>query len=453
MNGSTSEHDHKYGAEGCGLCGAFYPFDFPEPLLEAIVHRKAVLFAGAGISTESAKVFPHTLYDQAKEDAELNPGDNLSFPEVMGAYESRQGRSALLQMVQERFDYIESFPELLDAASSFHRELGTAWPISEVVTTNWDTYFERFAACRPITVPRDYHFWNLPGRKVFKIHGSITNPSSLVATKDDYAKCLVDLEKGVVGATLKHLLATKTVVFIGYSLNDEDFLQIYKFLRGELGSAMPRAYLVNLDESRPPPEHALGLEVIRTDGVYFLKELKRRLVESHVMLSDIVYERARKHLARVYECHGHVSERVDFEKYPAALFCLSYQDGLLHAFQRMLARRGTGEYSNSHHLHHQAHSYQAAIKEKRRARRYWDVAYVEGYLNGLLTPLVESDLGPTRFPPYFLFGSSEELYSFSQFKKALRDGESLHRAAYRQAKKIVPRLQGGRLLIQHTPFL
>lgn len=93
-------------------------------------------------------------------------------------------------------------------------QLGTLFPIDEIVTTNWDTYFEELCFATPIVEPHDYAYWNLPGRKVFKIHGSTNNVGSLVATEQDYAECYERLRTGLVGASLKHMLATKVLVFL-----------------------------------------------------------------------------------------------------------------------------------------------------------------------------------------------------------------------------------------------
>lgn len=205
------------------MCGSHVPFDFPESLLEAFQARKVVVFAGAGISTESRKVYPHTLHDEALDEAGTIARDvDLSFPAAMSAVVARRGKPRLLRMIQRRLDYVSSFPELELLATEFHEELGTIRFIEEIVTTNWDTYFEDRARCVPFVVPSDYAFWDFPGRKVFKIHGSITNLGTIVATEDDYQRSAEALRSGVIGSTLKHLLATKVAVFVGYSWRDED---------------------------------------------------------------------------------------------------------------------------------------------------------------------------------------------------------------------------------------
>ena len=70
---------------------------------------------------------------------------------------------------------------------------------------------------------------------MLKIHGSIDNLSTIVATTNDYNKCFERLTKGVIGANLKTILSTKTVVFIGFSFGDDDFNQIMHYICNEMG--------------------------------------------------------------------------------------------------------------------------------------------------------------------------------------------------------------------------
>ena len=49
-------------------------------------------------------------------------------------------------------------------------------------------------------------------------------------------------------ATLKTILARRTVVFIGFSFGDEDFSQIMAYLQAELKEIMPHIYIVTIDE-------------------------------------------------------------------------------------------------------------------------------------------------------------------------------------------------------------
>jgi len=159
------------------------------------------------------------------------------------------GRRKLIKKIRERFQYINSFSEIKRQATAFHKELSEIHQIKTIITTNWDTYFEEYCGASSITIPEDFTLWDEHLRHVIKIHGSMSNIGSIIATTKDYEKCYLSLQNGIIGATLKNLLATKTVVFIGFSFGDEDFDQILKYLCDEMGDLFPHIYTVSLDKS------------------------------------------------------------------------------------------------------------------------------------------------------------------------------------------------------------
>lgn len=92
------------------------------------------------------------------------------------------------------------------------------------MTTNWDDYFERECGAIPIVTAEDFAFYNLAGRKVFKIHGSISNYGSIIATAEDYTRCYNNLKTGLIGSHLKSLLATTAVV--GVPANEKNHKRV-----------------------------------------------------------------------------------------------------------------------------------------------------------------------------------------------------------------------------------
>lgn len=206
----------------------------PKEIIDAVVKEELVLFCGAGVSTEKKTVLPHSFYSNIRD--ELDITDDLSFCDLMQKYNDRpNGRRNLLKKIRERFKYIDSFPELHRQATAFHRELSQIYQIKTIITTNWDTYFEEYCGAVPITIPEDISLFDDTSRHVLKIHGSINNLSSIVATKSDYEACYERLQNGVIGAQLKSILAKKTVVFIGFSFGDEGFFSNFKISKKRNG--------------------------------------------------------------------------------------------------------------------------------------------------------------------------------------------------------------------------
>ena len=128
----------------CAFCRNFHDFELPDHLLNELKHGNLVVFAGAGISTETSTAFRFKFYDQIRAELRLAPKNTQPFPVVMSMYcRQLDGRRKLLEKLKNRFSYIEAFPELLRAATRFHREISTLFYVDTFVTTNWDNYFER----------------------------------------------------------------------------------------------------------------------------------------------------------------------------------------------------------------------------------------------------------------------------------------------------------------------
>ena len=67
-------------------------------------------------------------------------------------------RGELLRLIKSHFDYFSSFPELYNIATRFHRELSTIWQLENIITTNWDTFFEDECAAIPFVSAKDFAF-------------------------------------------------------------------------------------------------------------------------------------------------------------------------------------------------------------------------------------------------------------------------------------------------------
>jgi hypothetical protein len=448
-------HDHTNGdASQCSICRNKRRFEMPASLYEALLKNDIVLFAGGGVSTEDRNVFPYSLYENVCEDLEIPVTQAPSYPDVLSRFsETRGGRGALLRKIKDRFDYIRSFPEIYNLATRFHQELATVFLFENIVTTNWDDYFERECGATPFVTADDFAFWNLPGRKVLKIHGSVNSFGSIVATREDYENCYTRLATGLLGSSLKMALATKTILYIGFSFRDDDFLRLHDLLTGEMRGISPPAYIVTLDDASDVRFRELGLQPIYTDCTYFVAELKRKLIREEHMITDERFHGLDRLFEAVSRAHARVSD-IDLQRHPDAIYCLSYQDGLMHALGRILARRNTGYYSHSCNAMNAARTYKKTLRpEKLKARDYPDVAYIDGYVNGHLYFLVP-DTTRGAVPIYYMFGPNQCIGSFNEYKKALPKGAKLHKGAHALAVKIVEKasLKNG-MTFHHPAFL
>jgi len=437
----------------CEYCKNNKDFDMPEMIIKAINDNNLVIFAGAGVSTESKTVYKSTLYEQILDELSLNSDDNLTFSELMSRYCKKYGKNKLLQKIKQRIDYVYSFPELYREASKFHRELSTIYQISEIITTNWDDLFERECGAIPFVSSEDFVFWNTPGRKVLKIHGSINNYGSIVATKEDYNKCYTSLNTGILGSCLKMLLATKTILFIGYSLNDEDFNKIYDFLRKEMGDLIPRSYIVTIDKESEQKLKKIGLYPIFTDATYFLISLKKHLINENLLMDDKYFDDIYYQLQKVKYEHNKLCDRFNFKSNPETMYCSSYQDGFIHALERILIMKKTGEYSNVKNVIKVIDSYADLAKQKLDKGIYVDVAYIHGYIAGL-TYLISDKVEREGISVYYIYGLDKEIRNIDEYSQLNNYTKENCEKAYNFALNIVNKLdENSNLELHHTPFL
>ncbi|MDP9179264.1 MAG: SIR2 family protein [Gemmatimonadota bacterium] len=435
----------------CSICRLAAPFDLPDALLAACQARNVVLFAGAGVSTESHLVLPQTFYESICEELGIDPAAAGPFPDLMTSFvDQPNGRRLLLRRIWDRFSYIRSFTEVHFRATRFHRELATIYPFELIVTTNWDEFFEQECGATPFITGEDFAFWDVPGRKVFKIHGSASSYGSLVATRADYDACYERLSTGLAGSNLRMMLATKTVLYVGFSFRDDDFVRLHDLLSREMGGLRPQSYIVTLDSDSDDRFRAHGLHPIYTDATHFVAKLKSRLVDAGVMLPDSAYDGVVPMLSKLRRAHSATAD-IDARRYPDVLYSLFYQDGLHHALERILTLRSSGFYSHVCNSRDTVLSYEDQRKAALRARRFEHAAYLDGYMNGHVF-----FLGPAEMrrclPLYFLHGPSSPITSMAELKRHLHRPRELNSRASRAAAKHVMKYPKA-VVLHHPPWL
>ncbi|MFA5251017.1 MAG: SIR2 family protein [Phycisphaerae bacterium] len=440
----------------CLYCQNNVDFDMPEQLLEDFLIGEVALFVGSGISTESRLVLPLTLYEEVAAELGYKKCDK-PFSELMERYCSQSnGKIKLLSKIKYRFDNIKSFPELYRVATKFHHEIATLPQVKTIITTNWDTYFEDECGAIPFIYPEDFAFWDTNERKVLKIHGSFNNFGSIVATKSDYKECLKNLRKGIMGSVLKSILATKTIVYIGYSFGDEDFQQIYSFVSKEMKGLSRQSYIVTLDKKNLGRFFKYGLTPIETDGTYFISIIKQHSVHKNITLPDIIYDCA-YYMRKIMSCaHEQLHKKYNCVKNPEIMYCAYYQDGAMHAYDRIMALRNTGRYSCTCEFIKTSEVYKKLLKDYRHNKRYEDVAYIKGYLYAhmILLLSIKCPDKKLKLPLFYAYGYEGDIFNLKEYNKIFSKIPKFHKGAYVLAKKIIKKCnRGGKFVMHHPAYL
>jgi hypothetical protein len=220
-------------------------------VLDDLVTGKWLPVVGAGMSLNAAlpkgKKMPlwgdlsKALTDELKDYSPSSVLDGIS------AYEHEFDRARLVERLSELLFIRDAQPGIA------HKEFCTI-PFDIVCTTNFDFLLERQYDATPHyvypVVDEDQFSVDLgnAGTLLLKLHGDLRHPSRLVVTEADYDGFLANYP--LLATYLANQLITKTAVFVGYSLDDPDFRQIWHVVSNRLGRTRRKAYTLAVN-ARP----------------------------------------------------------------------------------------------------------------------------------------------------------------------------------------------------------
>lgn len=108
-----------------------------------------------------------------------------------------------------------------------------------------------------------------------------------MATANDYRQSFKRLNDGPLGAQLKSIIARKTVIYVGYSLSDENYLRLLRNISKMMEGNVRQSYFVspNIDHSKLA-QAPIPLIPIQTDGTYFFEKMRDAMSEKCQIICD-----------------------------------------------------------------------------------------------------------------------------------------------------------------------
>jgi hypothetical protein len=199
-----------------------------DALAERANREEMVLFLGAGVSRAAGL----PTWDELLQQLAGDTASDQAFREL-----NVLDRARLLQRSKYPADKLGlEVAARLDAAHySLAHGLLAALPTREIVTTNFDCLFEmasNAAGDRVDVLPGT----ETPGQRrwLLKLHGCVTKPESIVLTREDYLR--YDIERAALAGLVQGLLLTRHMLFVGFSLTDDNFHRIIDVVKRAIGS-------------------------------------------------------------------------------------------------------------------------------------------------------------------------------------------------------------------------
>ena len=137
-------------------------------------------------------------------------------------------------------EYISSFAEPVDGFSEEIKVLSEICNknISGIITTNYDSFLENNVApdYKIYVGQEELIFSSIQSiGEIFKIHGSVTKPESIILTGKDYLR--FDRKCAYLAAKLMTVFVEYPIIFIGYSISDDNIRKILAAIVDGLSSS------------------------------------------------------------------------------------------------------------------------------------------------------------------------------------------------------------------------
>lgn len=238
----VAHSDHQFAAvqqerRNLATAGAVEPWSALSSDLSTVGERLAgharqgrlVLFLGAGVSVGAGLPTWGRLLDILADRAELDGDDKAALANLPPVDQARIVRDRL----ERAPDGSVKTGALADAICdqvraerySLAHGLLAGLPVKESVTTNYDTLFEAASEAANVkTAVLPYSTVEGADRWLLKMHGCIEHKEDIVLTREDFLR--YSDNRGALAGIVQALLITRHMLFVGFSLTDDNFLRI-----------------------------------------------------------------------------------------------------------------------------------------------------------------------------------------------------------------------------------
>lgn len=259
-----------------------------ERLIKLIREEKVSLFIGAGFSLEAGSPSVQKIKDTILADfendiqREKHKQDDLQSLSEYYVEEVCQGsRQKLISDLKLLFQFE---PKCM----TDHQLLSQVPHFRHIFTTNYDTLLEDSFQKNDVQVVRkDQDLTGLDESKhvtIYKIHGDFQDADSVIITKSDYN----DLQKksnrrnDLIWKVVESEFAQKNILFIGYSLEDDNILEIIRTVTNKLKKNHKQMFLLapSIKPGRETELKKMHVTYINSYATQFLEQLTKEILDN-----------------------------------------------------------------------------------------------------------------------------------------------------------------------------
>ncbi len=258
---------------------------YKETLFELIRKEEVILWVGAGFSVYAG--FPNgnklkdIIYNSLNNQEKKLTKKSKSLSDLAEEYfRIKAGnKNQLIKLLSK------TFLDFTPTSTLYHDILVTIPHFSTIITTNFDKLLENAYGKKAQIL---FNFKQIPyieknKVQIFKIHGDLSEPESIIITTSDYGNLFKNnFEDDAYWDVIKERLSTRSVLFLGYDLEDINVSVIFEKIYEKLGIHRKQCFLIapNLQKHKILDLNRKGIQYIKSTAQKFINDLSNNLKEN-----------------------------------------------------------------------------------------------------------------------------------------------------------------------------
>lgn len=263
---------------------------YKENLFNLIRQEDVVIWAGAGISLyagyPSGKRMGEILLENLSDAERKEINENLLLPDLAEEFYRIKGnnKNSLIRILNK------TFIDFKPTSTSCHDKIVSIPHFKTIITTNYDKLFENAygGAGQLIYSPAQIPYIDKNKTSIFKIHGDLTEPNSIIITKSDYIRFFAEnTEYNILWTLIKERISTNCILFIGYNLEDHNTSAIFNRVTDVLKDNQKECFFIAPNIPKTKENHLIskGIHYINMTAENFIDELIENIKEN--LISDL----------------------------------------------------------------------------------------------------------------------------------------------------------------------